>query len=48
MLRRADGLVIAVLLAELIGEIIERMQRGTRKPDRDYQNGRFVRKGEAR
>ena len=47
-----DGIVIsgliAVLLAELIGEIIERMQRGTRRSDRDYQNGRFVRKGEAR
>lgn len=42
----ADGIVIAgllgVLLAELLGEIIERMQRGTRRPVREFRNGEFV------
>ncbi len=46
-----DGVVIsgliAVLLAELIGEIIERMKRGTRRPDHEYRDGRFVRKEDA-
>ena len=41
-----DGIVIAgllgVLLAELLGEIIERMQRGTRRPVREFRNGEFV------
>ena len=42
----ADGIVIAgivaVLLAELLGEIIERMKRGTRRPSREFRNGEFV------
>ena len=42
----ADGIVIAgllgVLLAELLGEIIERMQRGTKRPVREFRNGEFV------
>lgn len=41
-----DGIVIAgllgVLLAELLGEIIERMQRGTKRPVREFRNGEFV------
>ena len=41
-----DGIVIAgivaVLLAELLGEIIERMKRGTRRPSREFRNGEFV------
>ena len=46
-----DGIVIAglvgVLLAELLGEIIERMKRGTQRPTREFRNGEFV-KGEHR
>ena len=42
----ADGIVIAgllgVLLAELLGEIIERMQRGTKRPVREFRNGEFI------
>ena len=42
----ADGIVIAgivaVLLAELLGEIIERMKRGTQRPTREFRNGEFV------
>ncbi len=42
----ADGIVIAgllgVLLAELLGEIIERMQRGTKRPVRQFKNGEFI------
>lgn len=42
----ADGVVIAgleaVLLAEILGEIIERMKRGTRRPTREFRNGEFV------
>ena len=41
-----DGIVIAgivaVLLAELLGEIIERMKRGTQRPTREFRNGEFV------
>ena len=41
-----DGIVIsgivAVLLAELLGEIIERMKRGTKRPIREFRNGEFV------
>ena len=41
-----DGIVIAgivaVLLAELLGEIIERMKRGTKRPSREFRNGEFV------
>ncbi len=44
-----DGIVIAgllaVLLAEIMGEIIERMKRGTHAPNRNFENGEFV-KGE--
>ena len=42
----ADGIVIAgivaVLLAELLGEVIERMKRGTQRPTREFRNGEFV------
>ena len=41
-----DGVVIAgitaVLLAEILGEIIERMKRGTQRPTRVFRNGEFV------
>ena len=41
-----DGIVIAgitaVLLAEILGEIIERMKRGTQRPTRVFRNGEFV------
>ena len=37
-------LVLAVLLSELIGEVIERAQRGRRRPMREFRNGDFVRK----
>lgn len=47
-----DGIVIAglvgVLLAELLGEIIERMKRGTQRPTRIFQNGEFVKEEEAK
>lgn len=43
-----DGIVlsglIAVLLAELIGEIMERMQRGAHRPDPEDQNDRYARR----
>ena len=42
----ADGIIIAaltaVLLAELLGEIIERMKRGRQRPTREFRNGEFV------
>ena len=42
----ADGIVIAgllgVLLAEILGEVIERMKRGTQRPTRVFSNGEFV------
>ena len=42
----ADGIVIAgllgVLLAELLGELIERMRRGSRRPVRQFRDGEFV------
>lgn len=42
-----DGIVIAgllgVLLAELLGEVLERMQRGAKRPSREFRNGEFVR-----
>ena len=48
----ADGIVIAgitgVLLAELLGEIIERMKRGTQRPTRIFRNGEFVEEEEAK
>ena len=31
-------------LIELIGEIVERVQRGRRKPTREFVNGDFVRR----
>ena len=47
-----DGIVVAglvgVLLAELLGEIIERMKRGTQRPTRIFRNGEFVKEEEAR
>lgn len=36
--------LIAVLLSELIGEIIERIRRGNQRPMREFKNGEFVRK----
>ena len=36
--------LLAVLLAELIGEAIERARRGRRRPIREYVGGDFVRK----
>lgn len=42
-----DGIVVAgllgVLLAELLGEVLERMQRGAKRPSREFRNGEFVR-----
>ena len=47
-----DGIVVAgivgVLLAELLGEVIERMVRGTKRPTREYRNGEFVREERAK
>lgn len=47
-----DGIVVAglvgVLLAELLGEIIERMKRGTQRPTRIFRNGEFVKEEEPR
>lgn len=47
-----DGIVVAglvgVLLAELLGEIIERMKRGTQRPTRIFRNGEFVKEEEVR
>ena len=47
-----DGIVVAglvgVLLAELLGEIIERMKRGTQRPTRIFRNGEFVKEEEAK
>lgn len=47
-----DGIVVAgiigVLLAEIVGEIIERMVRGTKRPTREYRNGEFVREDHGR
>lgn len=36
--------LIAVLLAELIGETMERIRRGRQRPTREFKNGEFVRK----
>lgn len=33
---------LAVLLSELIGELLERVQRGQRRPMREFKNGEFV------
>lgn len=47
-----DGIVIAgfvgVLLAEILGEIIERMKRGTQRPSREFRNGEFVKEEQSR
>jgi len=47
-----DGIIVAglvgVLLAELLGEIIERMKRGTQRPTRVFRNGEFVKEEEIR
>ena len=46
-----DGIIVAglvgVLLAELLGEIIERMKRGTQRPTCVFRNGEFVKEEEA-
>lgn len=46
-----DGIVVAglvgVLLGEFLGEIIERMKRGTQRPTRIFQNGEFVKEEDA-
>lgn len=46
-----DGIIVAglvgVLLAELLGEIIERMKRGTQRPTRIFRNGEFVKEEDA-
>ena len=34
--------LLAVLLSELIGELLERARRGRRKPSREFVNGDFV------
>lgn len=36
--------LLAVLLAELLGELIERVKRGRQKPTREFVNGDFVRR----
>lgn len=45
-----DGIVVAsltaVLLAELLGEIIERMKRGSKRPTRIFRDGEFVKEDE--
>jgi len=47
-----DGIVVAglvgVLLAEILGEIIERMKRGTQRPTREFRNGEFVKEEHSR
>ena len=36
--------LLAVLISELLGEILERASRGRRKPTREFRNGDFVRR----
>lgn len=36
--------IVAVLLSELIGELIERASRGHNRPTREFKDGEFVRK----
>lgn len=38
--------LIAVLLSELVGELVERVKRGRQKPTREFVNGDFVRRNE--
>ena len=39
---------LAVLLSELIGEIVERIARGRRRPMREFKNGEFIEREESR
>ena len=34
--------LLAVLMSELVGELVERLTRGRSKPAREYVNGSFV------
>lgn len=47
-----DGIVIAgllaVLLAEILGEIIERIKRGRKPPTREFRDGDFAKEGHGR
>ena len=36
--------LLAVLMSELVGELVERVTRGRNKPSREYVNGNFVRR----
>ena len=36
--------LLAVLISELLGEVLERASRGRRKPTREFRNGDFVRR----
>ena len=36
--------LLAVLMSELVGELVERITRGRNKPSREYVNGDFVRR----
>ena len=36
--------LLAVLISELVGELVERITRGRNKPSREYVNGDFVRR----
>ena len=40
--------LLAVLLSELIGEIVERIARGRRRPMREFKNGEFIEREESR
>ena len=40
--------LLAVLLSELIGELIERAVRGRRKPAFEFKDGEFVRKEQSK
>ena len=40
--------LLAVLLSELIGELIERAVRGQRKPAFEFKDGEFVRKEQSK
>ena len=36
--------LLAVLVSELVGEVVERLRRGRRRPSREFVNGDFVRR----
>jgi len=36
--------LLAVLMSELVGELVERLRRGRRRPSREYVNGSFARR----